>query len=312
MVADWKTALQEEREAKDDYFGSNPHSPIPPEDSASFDGLAYYPPDEAYRFELPLHEHEDKATVTVGTSTGGEQDYLRWGAFRFAVDGETVTLQAYKADPQDDRLWVPFRDETSGEQTYGYGPVPRSRTREPPDGRRRVDSRLQRGVQSDLCVLRQLRVPASADGELARRSHRSRRKSLRVKRPVPVHLRARWVRRAVVAPRPARSAIAGAAGGRGRVSRANTRSFAERGSSGGFPNGCSAPSESVVPGLWGAGNPIQRTRNGSRRATRSGPRSRAPRRRARPGRSPGGRRRSPATPSRRRLRSRGPRSRPTL
>jgi uncharacterized protein (DUF1684 family) len=121
MVADWKTALQEEREAKDDYFGSNPHSPIPPEDSASFDGLAYYPPDEAYRFELPLHEHEDKATVTVGTSTGGEQDYLRWGAFRFAVDGETVTLQAYKADPQDDRLWVPFRDETSGEQTYGAG-----------------------------------------------------------------------------------------------------------------------------------------------------------------------------------------------
>lgn len=121
MVADWKTAIREDREAKDDYFGTNPHSPIPPEDRESFDGLDYYPPREEYRFELPLHEHEDKATVTVGTSTGGEQDYLRWGEFRFEMDGETVTLQAYKSDPEDDRLWVPFRDVTSGEETYGAG-----------------------------------------------------------------------------------------------------------------------------------------------------------------------------------------------
>lgn len=49
--------------------------------------------DEAYRFELPLHEYEDKATITVGTSTGGEQDYLQWGEFRFEVDGESVTLR---------------------------------------------------------------------------------------------------------------------------------------------------------------------------------------------------------------------------
>jgi hypothetical protein len=32
-----------------------------------------------------------------------------------------VTLQAYKSDPDEDRLWVPFRDETSGEETYGAG-----------------------------------------------------------------------------------------------------------------------------------------------------------------------------------------------
>ena len=121
MVADWKTTLRGERQAKDEYFRTNPHSPIPPADRASFDGLAYYPPREEYRFELPLREHEEKATVTVGTSTGGEQDYLRWGAFRFEIDGETVTIQAYKHDPDDDQLWVPFRDATSGEETYGAG-----------------------------------------------------------------------------------------------------------------------------------------------------------------------------------------------
>ncbi|MEF8799630.1 MAG: DUF1684 domain-containing protein [Halolamina sp.] len=121
MAQDWKTEIRENRAAKDEYFRTNPRSPIPPDERGSFDGLSYYPVDESYRFELPLHEHEDKEPVTVGTSTDGEQRYLRWGAFRFDIDDEEVTLQAYKSDPDEDRLWVPVRDETSGEETYGAG-----------------------------------------------------------------------------------------------------------------------------------------------------------------------------------------------
>ncbi|MFW6449369.1 MAG: DUF1684 domain-containing protein, partial [Halobacteriota archaeon] len=121
MASDWKEAIRHQREHKDEYFASHPHSPIPPADRETFDGLSYYPVEEAYRFELELHEHAEKEAVTVGTSSGGEQDYRRWGEFRFEVDGEQVSLQAYKADPDDDRLWVPFRDATSGETTYGAG-----------------------------------------------------------------------------------------------------------------------------------------------------------------------------------------------
>lgn len=121
MAPDWRQAIRNDRDRKDEYFESNPHSPIPEGERESFDGLSYYPIDEAYRFELPLREHDDKRTVTVGTSTGGEQTYLEWGEFRFELEGEEVTLQAYKSDPDEDRLWVPFRDATSGEETYGAG-----------------------------------------------------------------------------------------------------------------------------------------------------------------------------------------------
>jgi hypothetical protein len=121
MSDDWKDAVREEREAKDDYFGSDPHSPIPPDERASFDGLEYYPVDGDYRFLTPLAEHAEKARLTVGTSTGGEREYLRWGEFQLDVEGDAVTVQAYKADSTDDRLWVPFRDATSGEETYGAG-----------------------------------------------------------------------------------------------------------------------------------------------------------------------------------------------
>jgi uncharacterized protein (DUF1684 family) len=121
MSGDWKAALRDDREQKDDYFGNDPHSPIPPDERADFDGLDYYPIDEDYRFEVELQRYEDPDTVTVGTSTGGEQTYLEWGEFAVEIDGQPVAIRAYKSDPDDDRLWVPFRDETSGEETYGAG-----------------------------------------------------------------------------------------------------------------------------------------------------------------------------------------------
>jgi uncharacterized protein (DUF1684 family) len=33
----------------------------------------------------------------------------------------SCALQAYKSDPADDRLFVPFRDKTSGDETHGAG-----------------------------------------------------------------------------------------------------------------------------------------------------------------------------------------------
>lgn len=121
METDWKSAIREQRASKDEYFRRNPHSPIPPHEREDFDGLQYYEIDPDLRFVLPLHRYDDPDTVTVGTSTGGEQAYLEWGEFRFEADGEQVTIQAYKGDPDEDRLWVPFRDETSGDETYGAG-----------------------------------------------------------------------------------------------------------------------------------------------------------------------------------------------
>ncbi|MFC6989961.1 DUF1684 domain-containing protein [Haloplanus sp. GCM10025708] len=121
MSSDWRGRILETRKERAEFFRSHPRSPIPEAERDDFRGLDYYPPDEAYRFELTLHEHDEKERVTVSTSTDDEREYLRWGEFRFTVDGEDVTLQAYKADPDDDRLWVPFRDETSGEETYGAG-----------------------------------------------------------------------------------------------------------------------------------------------------------------------------------------------
>ena len=118
---DWQDRLEHERDRKDEYFGEDQRSPLPPDEQASFDGLESYPIDPEYRFELTLERAEEPETVVVGTSTDGEREYLAWGEFAFAVGGEAVTLTAYKSRPDEDRLWVPFRDATSGGETYGAG-----------------------------------------------------------------------------------------------------------------------------------------------------------------------------------------------
>jgi uncharacterized protein (DUF1684 family) len=121
-TSDWAERIRTQRQEKEAYFRESEHSPLPPElRGEAFPGLAYFDPDPEYRFVLPLHEHNSKEQITVETTADGEQTYLQWGEFRFDLDGETHTLQAYRPDPDADRLWVPFRDDSSGEDTYGSG-----------------------------------------------------------------------------------------------------------------------------------------------------------------------------------------------
>lgn len=122
MESDYFREIEAHRNRREAYFATDDHSPIHPDDRGdAFPGLDHYAPDSSYRFELELHRHQEPEVVTVETSTDGVRQYLRWGEFRFSVDGEQVTLQVFKADPQADHLWVPFRDETNGEKTYGAG-----------------------------------------------------------------------------------------------------------------------------------------------------------------------------------------------
>jgi uncharacterized protein (DUF1684 family) len=118
MESNYESRLRDQREQKEAYFREHPHSPVA---NGEFAGLDFYAVDPDYRFELPLVEFDETETIVVETTADGSQEYLRWGRFEFEVDGRSVTLTAYRADADEDRLWVPFRDATSGEETYGAG-----------------------------------------------------------------------------------------------------------------------------------------------------------------------------------------------
>lgn len=117
----WKAQIEADRRNKDAFFGQDWQSPISTEERAVFQGLDYYPADDRLRFELELHEHTDKRTTTMTFTKGEEREFIRWGEFRFQIDGRKCTLQAYRHDPDEEQLFVPLWDATSGNETYGAG-----------------------------------------------------------------------------------------------------------------------------------------------------------------------------------------------
>jgi uncharacterized protein (DUF1684 family) len=120
-ASEWKAGLGREREEKNRFFATHWQSPIPPEERKKFKRLVHYPPNQEYRFELELHEHVEKKVVRMTYTKGNEGDFLRWGEFRFIIRGKEQVLQAYKSDPREERLFILFKDATSGKETYGAG-----------------------------------------------------------------------------------------------------------------------------------------------------------------------------------------------
>src|SRR4030067_305215 len=102
------------RAQKDDFFKHDPQSPLTPDQRKEFTGLKYYPENPALRIVTPIEEYEEKKPVTMITSTGSVQEYLKYGQFTFEVSGEQATLQVYQ-DPDQGYFFLPFVDATEGE-----------------------------------------------------------------------------------------------------------------------------------------------------------------------------------------------------
>ena len=118
---EWEQQIRFERRQKDEFFRLHPQSPIPAEDRSGFTGLDYYPPDAGYRFEIALEEHNQKSVLRIEDTQGNERGFIRWGQFSFVIGGKEYQLQAYKSSAGEERLFIPFRDTTSGKETYGAG-----------------------------------------------------------------------------------------------------------------------------------------------------------------------------------------------
>lgn len=121
-IEKWKNEIKIARMQKDAFFGSgHPQSPISGSDLLDFEELDYYPPNPQYRFEIELNEHKDKTTLSVQDTKGNVRRFIRWGEFHFKIDNTDCILQAYKTNQLEDQLFIPFRDITSGKETYGAG-----------------------------------------------------------------------------------------------------------------------------------------------------------------------------------------------
>lgn len=126
------------RERRDHHFGHDPHSPLEHEQRHGFAGLRYFPERPELVFELPIDEAGEGVGehVQLQTSDGEHKHFVRAGRVGFEVAGQPVTFSVFK-DVERGRFFLPFRDGTSGQESYGGGRYLDPRQR--PDGKLVVD-----------------------------------------------------------------------------------------------------------------------------------------------------------------------------
>ncbi|WP_126664057.1 DUF1684 domain-containing protein [Haloterrigena salifodinae] len=128
-VDQWREELESKRDEKDEFFTDHPQSPIPPEERDSFDGLDYFDPDPDYHVAATVTVHDDPEIVLMETTAGREMRYLRVATLEFDLERDDEDLEdgafelnAYQIEsPEEEPLFVPFRDKTTGQQSYQGG-----------------------------------------------------------------------------------------------------------------------------------------------------------------------------------------------
>lgn len=110
--------LDDFRAEKDDFFKTHPQSPLTREQKKEFNGLNYFPENEELRLEVQVELLNDEKPMIMQTSTGGVQEYMRYGRFKFQVDGQEAELTIYQSD---NGFFLPFVDSLAGKETYPAG-----------------------------------------------------------------------------------------------------------------------------------------------------------------------------------------------
>lgn len=101
-------------------FSTHPQSPLPVDQRTDHPGLDYFSYAPRYRVLGTIREAEPKH-YDIQTSTDGTYGFTRFATVHFEIEQEALELELYWLDGYGGGLFLPFRDATSGNITYGAG-----------------------------------------------------------------------------------------------------------------------------------------------------------------------------------------------
>ena len=108
-------------EGRDALFRQHPATPLEPDARDGFAGVPRFPYDPALRFAVEPGEVEDPEPLAIRLRDDGELRLHPLARLRFTVERSACELVLYAMDAYGGGLFLPFRDGTSGEETYGGG-----------------------------------------------------------------------------------------------------------------------------------------------------------------------------------------------
>lgn len=102
-------------------------SPLKKKDRKDFRGLEFFKVDSAYVVQATLKTTPDEQPFKMKTTTDRLPEYVKYGEITFNLENETFTLNVFrdldlmKEEGFEDYLFLPFLDDTNGDETYGGG-----------------------------------------------------------------------------------------------------------------------------------------------------------------------------------------------
>ncbi|HLW01845.1 MAG TPA: DUF1684 domain-containing protein [Ktedonobacterales bacterium] len=119
--ADEQVVVQRFRAQKDALFAHHPQSPLSPEDRRYFTGLSYFPYDPLLRVEAILTPEPAEEDLNLEASGPHHMRFQRAGRLSFSVGTTPLALWVYWIDVYGGSLFLPFRDTSCSEESYGGG-----------------------------------------------------------------------------------------------------------------------------------------------------------------------------------------------
>ncbi len=117
----WREELVAERHQKDGFMAHHPESPFV-SGRVPFHELKYFPPDPRYRVRAKLERVTPPEEAYLRTNRDGQAVMRYLGDLSFSLNGHPLRLRLYHAgEGVGASVFVPFRDATSGGESYGPG-----------------------------------------------------------------------------------------------------------------------------------------------------------------------------------------------
>ena len=114
--------LETERAMKDRFMAHHVESPFVQERIHDFSGLRYFPIDPAFRVPGRLVRRSAPEEAYLRTNKDGQAVMRYLGDLEFTLEGRALALRVYHAgEGVGTSVFVPFRDGTSGDESYGPG-----------------------------------------------------------------------------------------------------------------------------------------------------------------------------------------------
>jgi uncharacterized protein (DUF1684 family) len=95
----------------------DPDNPV----RTSFRGLDWFAPDPSWRVTALLKRFAEPQEVPIRDIVGTDSKLWAPGVLEFEVGGRKLSLLPLVGEPADTELFIMFRDESSGVETYGAG-----------------------------------------------------------------------------------------------------------------------------------------------------------------------------------------------